>query len=82
MGEWQKSPYKCKRPSKCVKFTEKQFAISTKMYLERGKIKHFNGSGLKGGRKCIPNNRGGGKTTWETGEQKIFRAELRLTNRF
>lgn len=41
MTEWQESPYKSKRAPKCAKFTEKQFAISNKMYIERGKITAF-----------------------------------------
>lgn len=39
MTESQKHHQKCKRPSRCVKFTDKYFVISTKIHLERGKIK-------------------------------------------
>lgn len=58
--------YKHQRPSKCDKFTDKQFEISTKYIQKKEKLKHFNCSGHKAGSKQIPNNSGGGKETWET----------------
>lgn len=61
MTEWQENHYKCKSPSRWAKFTEKQFTISTKMYLERGKIKTFQLLRAQGRQETNPKQQRWGK---------------------
>lgn len=61
MTEWQENHYKCKRPPRCAKFTEKQFTINSKMDLERGKIKTFQLLRAQGRQETNPKQQRWGK---------------------